>query len=54
MLLDSAGKDYPGTLKDQNKYYTFGILTNPYYRYNALKIKTTNFPQYSEFSSKLN
>ena len=29
MFLDSAAKNYPGILQDQNKYDTFDILTNP-------------------------
>ena len=29
MFLDSAAKDYAGTLQDQNKYDTFDILANP-------------------------
>ena len=29
MFLDSAVKNNPGFLQDQNKYATFGILANP-------------------------
>jgi hypothetical protein len=29
MFFDSAAKNYPGTLREQNKYSTFDILANP-------------------------
>ena len=29
MFFDSAAKNYPRFLRDQNKYATFGILANP-------------------------
>ena len=29
MFLDSAAKNYPEILRDQNKYATFDILANP-------------------------
>ena len=27
--MDSAAKNYPGTMRDQNKYDTFDIMANP-------------------------
>ena len=32
MFLNSAAKNHPGILRDQNEYYTLDIMTNPIVR----------------------
>ena len=55
--MDSAATNYPGTLRDQNKYAPFDILANPNATSGWMDVKDlfvfTHLPQIVKYNCKI-